>query len=371
MATKRDYYEVLGIKKDATESEIKSAYRKLAMKYHPDKLKDGSSDEKMRELNEAYEVLKDSEKRKMYDAYGHDGVNGQAGFNQGGFQGFSGMDFSDIFGDIFGSFGGFGFGSSKQHNGPQRGQDAKTVLKIKFLDAILGVNLRESFKKWEICEHCQGSCSEDNDVAQCDKCNGSGVEKVVRRTILGQSISAQDCSKCHGLGKIIKNPCKSCKGNGYIQVTRNVQIPIPAGAQTGMSLVLRGFGEKGTKGGEPGDLYVVIDVEEHKYYKRVNDDLYIDLPVSFIDIINEKTILIPTPYGNEELKLKKSYNKQKLLKLPKKGIKTSKRQGDLYVNLNIIIPDLSKKDLSQIIKATEEVNDSSNADFNAEVKKAK
>lgn len=365
MSNKRDYYEILGIDKNASEKEIKSAYRKLAMKYHPDRLKDGTSDEKMRELNEAYDTLSDPEKKKIYDQYGHDGFNGGA-YQGNPFQGFgSGFSFDDIF-DFFG-------GSRREsYNGPIQGNDLKSYRKISFLDSIHGITLKEKIQKYEICNHCHGNGAESlSDLEKCNECNGSGKLRTKKRTIFGsETIVETVCYKCNGKGQIITKKCSTCHGKTYIQETKEVSIPIPAGVKDGATMVLRGYGEPGTNGGSNGDLYIEIQIKKHKYYERIGDDIYLDFPVSFIDIINENIVDVPTPYGIEKIKMKKTYTNSKILNIPKKGVTSKYGVGNLKLRLQIIIPELNKNESKEIKQVLEKIKDNSNDQWVKEVNKS-
>ncbi|QCZ36969.1 molecular chaperone DnaJ [Mycoplasma nasistruthionis] len=365
--SKRDYYEVLGVSKNATDQEIKTAYRSLAKKYHPDKLKDGSSDEKMKEINEAYEVLSDSTKRQNYDAYGHAGANGaNAGGGWGGFSGFSG-GFGG-FEDIFDMFTG---GSRRSKTAKRDGDDKEASIQIDFLDAIHGKEIKQKLQKWELCPHCLGSGADHpSDAVKCSDCDGKGTVRKVVQSFFGQQVVEQACSTCEGTGKKITKKCRECKGSKYIRVEKTVTIKIPEGASSGMRLILNGYGDKGVNGGEPGDLYIRVYVKEHPYFVRNGLDLMLDMPISFIDILLEKTISVPTPYGSTDIKLKKTYTDSKVIVVPGKGVKNKGFQGDLKINIRIIIPDLKKKDIKTLNEALVDVEDQSNADFNKKVMKA-
>ncbi|VEU70102.1 molecular chaperone DnaJ [Mycoplasmopsis glycophila] len=370
MSNKRDYYDVLGISKTATAQEIKSAYRKLAKKYHPDVLKDGTSDEKMKEINEAYDVLSDENKRRSYDQFGHAGANGAGagGFNAGGFEGFGG--FQDIFENIF-----HGFGSRKnaqRNSGPIPGDDYETAIKISFMESITGVTLNKEFTKYETCPHCHGSGAETpSDVQVCGKCQGKGFEQKVVNSIFGQTYSQVECSECHGLGKIISKKCHECHGNTYIKVKKETKINIPAGASNSTRLRLQGFGGPGKNGGPSGDLYIYIRVEKHDYYEREGNDLYIVVPVSFVDLMLENDIEIPTPYGPQKVKLKKSYQKGQWVSLKNKGVTTSRGTGNLYFRIQVIVPEYSRKENKELKNIFEKIEDNTNKEFVETVQKAK
>ncbi|VEU75546.1 chaperone protein [Mycoplasmopsis maculosa] len=376
MDNNKDYYAILGVSKNATEKEIKMAYRKLAMQYHPDKVKDGSSDEKMQKINEAYDILSDPKKREHYDRYGADGpqaggFSGASGFDFGSFN----MDFGDIFGDIFSNFG-FGGGSrsrSKQANQKMKGEDILSQISISFTDAILGKKISEKLKKFELCETCKGHGALEKDIKTCSKCQGSGRMRVRQRTPFGITEVLTTCDLCNGKGKEIANKCLTCNGEGYNEKLKNVAFYIPAGADNKTQIKLDGYGKKGINGGPSGDMYVNVIVNEHKFYKRSNLDLFIEVSVSFLDIIRENTIKVPTPYGPEELKLKRNYQNGKVITLKNKGIKTNKdsRVGDLHVKLNLQMPNFDEKVYKKMVSDLETYLDTTNADFISQVEKEK
>ncbi|ENY69108.1 Chaperone protein DnaJ [Mycoplasmopsis bovigenitalium 51080] len=351
--SKKDYYKILGVSKNATDKEIKTAYRKLAMMYHPDKLKDGTSDAKMQELNEAYEVLSDKQKRENYDRYGsEDGPQGFEGF--GGFGGF---------GDIFSSFFGGGFGSQR-NTGPIRGDDQLASLTISFNDAIKGIEITQLLYKWEQCSICHGKGSQNpSDIITCSMCNGSGHRQIQQRTPFGIINSTTTCSSCGGQGKINKNPCSGCKGNLTNKVQKQVKFNIAPGTDNGERIKITGYGSRGENGGPNGDLYIEIKVQKHKHFERDGLNLYLEYPVSFMDIIKENNVLVPTPYGNETIKLKKSYQNGKTLILNGKGVRKSNRAGDLKILLKVVIPDLSNSEMNRLAKSLEEFNDTTNTDY--------
>ncbi|MHA3828837.1 DnaJ C-terminal domain-containing protein [Mycoplasma sp. Z1473D] len=361
----KDYYKVLGVEKTATEKEIKTAYRKLAMQYHPDKLKDGSSDEKMKEINEAYQILSDPEKRKIYDMHGADAANGNyAGFNGQYSGGFNAGDFQDIFENIFSSFSGGRARRGASRSMKQKGDDYNSVLNVSFMDAIHGTTLKQKLDKWELCLHCGGTGAESSsDITTCSECKGQGTTTRVVDGFFGQQMVQQACRTCGGTGKMIKNKCTHCKGERYLKVQKTVTIKVPEGANTGLTLKLAGYGAPGQNGGEPGDMLIHVQVLEHKYYKRDGLDLYLDFPVSFIDIMLENNVKVPTPWGDVSIKLKKSYTDDKLIKVPQKGVKYKDAQGDLRLNIKVIVPDLDRKDRKAIQEVIANTSDNSNEKF--------
>ncbi len=308
---KRDYYEVLGVAKTATDDEIKSAYRKLAKKYHPDANPNNKkeAEEKFKEISEAYETLSDKQKRTMYDQFGHDGpqgFNGQSGgyysYGGTGFDGFGGgfggFDFSDIFSSVFG--GGFG-GSSRQNNGPKQGQDLQVNIEISFEEAFLGVKKEISITKNETCNTCHGEGTKPGTKAEtCSTCHGTGQIKQTVSTILGQMQTVKTCPNCRGEGKIIKEPCPECRGRGKIRKQVKIQVEIPAGINEGQKIVLRGEGEPGSKGGPKGNLYVVVHIKKHSVYTRKGDHVLCDIPITFTQATLGGEIEVPLVDGRKE-----------------------------------------------------------------------
>lgn len=350
--SKRDYYEILGLSKSASPDEIKKAYRSLAKKYHPDVNKSSDAEEKFKEINEAYEVLSDEDKRKRYDQFGHQGVEHGAGFGGNPFGDFS-FDFGGVdLGDIFGSF--FGGGSRRQSdNRPRKGQTLQSRIKISFIDSVLGQIIEENLNKHEICSFCNGTgADKPSDIVICDDCNGSGQVTRQRRTPFGVVNSAEICPKCHGQGKMIKNKCSNCKGQKYISKNVRTKISIPAGIKNGQEVVVEGFGGPGLNGGPSGDLIIVVYVEPHKYYAREQNNIHLDFPVSFVDIINEAKVDIPTPYGIERITLSDDIKSGDILTIKNKGFKVigTKKYGDLKLHVKVYIPKMSKKEKEKVVE---------------------
>ena len=313
MASKRDYYEVLGVSKSATDDELKKAYRKLAKKYHPDANPDNKqeAEEKFKEVSEAYENLSDPQKRRMYDQFGHDGPQGFGGGNNGyysystsGFDGFG--DFGDL-GDIFSSFfGGSGFGgrtTTRQRNsGPKKGRDLKYSMDITFEESFLGIKKDISIYREEDCETCHGNKAKPGTKAEkCTVCNGTGTVRQTVSTILGQMQTTKTCSACDGEGEIIKEKCPECKGRGKVRKQVKIKVTIPAGISDNQTVVLRKEGEAGTKGGERGDLYIVVRVKKHNVFTRQNDNIFCEIPITFTQATLGADLKIPMVDGQSEI----------------------------------------------------------------------
>lgn len=332
----KDYYEVLGINKGASEDEIKSAFRKLAIKYHPDKNQGNKeAEEKFKEINEAYQVLSDPEKKARYDQYG------TADFNGSGFGGFEGFDFGDLggFGDIFDTF--FGGGGRRRKNGPERGRDIEYNIQLTFEEAAYGVTKDISIDRYENCEVCGGSgAKKGSSPKTCDKCGGSGQIKTQRNTPLGSFVTTSTCDKCGGKGTIISDPCSHCHGTGKEKKNRKISINIPAGVDTGNVIPIRGAGEHGNNGGPQGDLYVNIRVLPSLKFKRKGIDLYIDAHVSFAKAALGAEITVPTIDGDVKYTIPQGTQSGTLFRLKGKGMPkvNSKARGDEYVNVIVDIP---------------------------------
>ena len=308
MAQKRDFYEVLGVSKNATDDELKRAYRKLAKQYHPDANPNNreEAEKKFKEINEAYETLSDSQKRKMYDQFGPDGpqgFNGGAGGNyySSGFEGFG--DFSDL-GDIFSSFFGGGFGgrnSRKNNNGPVKGSDLKVTVDVTFEESFLGVEKEIVVNRNETCTTCGGNGAKPGTVIdKCNVCGGTGQVRQIQNTILGQMQTTRTCSSCGGTGKIIKQPCDVCKGRGKVRKQAKIKVKIPAGIDDNQTIVLRGEGESGSRGGANGDLYIVIRVKKHSVFSRNGNDVVCVVPITFTQATLGADLQIPMVNGTKE-----------------------------------------------------------------------
>lgn len=363
MSTKRDYYEVLGVAKNATADEIKKAYRKKAIQFHPDKNPGNKeAEENFKEAAEAYEVLSDENKRARYDQFGHQGVNGGAG-GAGGFGG-GGMSMDDIFshfGDIFGGhfgggggfggFGGFGGGRSRNVN---RGSDLRVKVRLSLKDIAHGVEKKIKVKKYVACTYCNGTGAENGTAFEtCQTCNGTGQVTKVQRTILGNIQTASPCPTCHGEGKIITKSCSHCSGEGVTIHEDVMTINIPAGVADGMQLSMRGGGNAARRGGETGDLLIVIEEEPHQELIRDENDLIYNLLLSIPDAILGKSIEVPTVDGKAKVKIEPGTQPGKVLRLRGKGLPSLNGYGtgDLLVNISIYVPEnLTSEDKKTIEK---------------------
>ena len=342
---KRDYYEVLGVDKNASSDELKKAYRKLAMQYHPDQNPDDkSAEEKFKEVNEAYEVLGDPEKRKQYDQFGHAAFDPNMGGGAGGFGGFGGFnsgDFGDIFGDIFNMFGGSGGGYGQAKAGPQRGSDLRVNLDITFEEAAFGCEKKIKLNRREKCTQCGGSGAKPGTKTKtCDKCGGTGQMRITQKSILGMMQTVKTCDKCHGEGVINESPCTKCGGTGTENIQRQITIKIPAGVDSGSVLPLRGEGNAGSKGGRSGDVYVYINVKPHALFKRQDNDVYVNIPITFAQASLGDEIKVPTLEGAVKLKIPEGTQTGTTFKLKGKGIQSvgGYGKGNQFVTVNLEVP---------------------------------
>ena len=331
---KRDYYEVLGVNRNASETEIKKAYRRLAIQFHPDKNPgDKQAEEKFKELSEAYAVLSDPQKRASYDQFGHAGVNGAGGFSGGGFD-FGGTPFEDIFSDIFGDI--FGGGSRRAGRG-QRGDDLRYNLTISFEEAAFGTEKKLQLPRRQPCEVCSGSGARPGTQAQtCKTCRGAGQVRYQQ----GFFTMTRPCPDCRGEGKIITDPCPECKGAGLVKQKRSLSLKVPAGVESGTRLKLSSEGESGLNGGPPGDLYVVISVEAHPIFQREGRDVICEVPISFVQAALGCDLEVPTLEGKVSLKIPAGTQTGKIFKLSGKGIVALQGygRGDQLVVLRVEVP---------------------------------
>ena len=344
MADKRDYYEVLGVEKGASEDEIKRAYRKLAKKYHPDlNPGDAQAEKNFKEVNEAYGILSDSEKRQKYDNFGHAGVDPSYGGGPGGGYGYSSVDFGDI-GDIFGSFfGGGGFGGQRRRSSAVPGDDVITRLTLTFEEAVFGCTKKVNIVRSETCSDCSGSgAAKGTSPETCPNCHGSGRVKSVSQTVFGAISTERTCPNCNGSGKIIKEACKSCGGNGRVRRERTISVNIPAGINNGQTVSLRGEGDHGVKGGSNGNLNIQISVKPHPIFVRRENHIYCDVYITFVQACLGATIEIPTIDGTKEMyKVPEGTQSHTQVTFRGKGVpylNSAKSRGNMYVNLIVEIP---------------------------------
>ena len=357
---KRDYYEVLGVSKGASDDEIKRAYRKLAKKYHPDMNPgDKEAEAKFKEVNEAYSILSDSEKRARYDQFGHAGVdpNYGAGGPGGGFGGFDmgDIDLGDIFGSFFGGgFGGFGGSASSRRNGPQKGESLRASLTISFEEAAFGCEKEINLNRTEECEACHGSGAEPGTTAEtCPDCRGTGVVRVQQRTGGFAFSSTAPCSRCRGTGKIIHTPCKACGGSGSVKKTKRVTVSIPAGIDDGQAISLRGQGNAGKNGGPAGDLIVAVHVKPHPQFHRDGTTVLYEQPVTFYQAVMGAELEIPTIDGKVKYNLPAGTQTGTTFRLRGKGIPElrGRGRGDQYVTVRVQVPTSLNGEQKEALRA--------------------
>lgn len=356
MANKKDYYESLGISKGATNDEIKKAYRKLAKKYHPDVNKEAGADVRFKEIQEAYDVLTDPQKRAQYDQYGHAAFDQNGGY--GGFQqGFGG--FEDI-NDIFGSFFGGGFSSGRrQSSGPRKGQDRFMQMKVNFMDAVFGKTETVSLDVDEVCDHCHGSGAQSkSDIGVCSTCNGKGSVVSQQRTPFGVFQSQSACPDCQGTGKSVKNKCSKCAGKGYNRKRMDVEVKIPAGIQSGQQLRIPSKGERGEHGGPNGDLFIEILVLKHKFFVREGKNIFVSVPISAIDATLGTKVDVPTVYGDVELTIPAATQHGTQFRLKGKGVKDlrSNTVGDQFVEIQIEVNRKLTKEEKALYEKLKEIS---------------
>lgn len=355
MAEKRDYYEVLGVQKGASDDEIKKAFRKMSKKYHPD-LNPGNkeAEEKFKEVNEAYQVLSDPDKKSKYDQFGHAGVD--PNFGAGGGYGGAGFDFGDIFGDIFGGFGG-GFGGGRR-NGPRRGNDIRRVVDISFEEAAFGCTKTMNIQTHEKCGECGGTgAKKGTTVTTCSHCNGTGRVKTQQRTILGYMTTETTCPHCNGEGKIIKEPCRECRGTGAVRRNKTIEVQIPSGIDDNQTIQLSGKGEAGSKGGPNGDLLITVRVRPHDIFQRRGNDVFINMPISFVEAALGANVKVPTIDGGcVELTIPEGTQAGTRFRMKGKGIPylRSKSRGDQYVTVEIEIPRNLTQKQKELLKDFDE-----------------
>ncbi len=351
MADKRDYYEVLGVSKTASTDEIKSAFRKKAKQYHPDLNKDNpDAAEKFKEAQEAYEVLSDDNKRKMYDQYGHAGVNNSgAGFSGFGGAGFSDFDFGDIFDNIFGGGFDFGGGRTSSKNRATRGSDLLMKITLDFEEAIYGCEKDINLDVVESCDDCDGKGGHGETT--CSTCHGSGSITTEQHTILGSFVSKTVCHVCGGTGKTYDKKCSTCHGTGKVRKNKTISVSIPSGIDEDDRLRVSGKGNPGINGGSNGDLYLEFSIKNHEYYKRNGDDIYLEVPITITEAILGCKKDIPTIYGNIKLTIPAGSDSGDKHRIKGKGVdnKTRRTKGDMYIILKVITPKKLSREQKKII----------------------
>jgi len=348
-----DFYELLGVSKTADDAEIKSAYKKAARKYHPDNTETGN-EELFKKVGAAYEVLKDPQKRKIYDQYGIEGLKGSSGFSGGaGFEGFAGFeDLGDIFSSFFG--GGFGSTSSRSQNRPMKGQDHEVSIQLDFMDPIDDKVKKIRLNPLDICHTCDGKGAENpHDITTCGTCNGTGQVMSVQNTIFGQVRQSSTCPSCQGTGKFIKNPCKSCHGRGYKRETKEIEVTIPAGINDGTTMRLSGQGDIGRNGGPKGDIYLVVRVKGHDKFKRDGADIYSTLKVGFAEAALGHELEVPTIYGKSKVKIKAGTQSNEVYTIKEAGmpiLNRKNRKGDHHINVEVVVPNNLSKEEKKLLE---------------------
>jgi molecular chaperone DnaJ len=344
MAVKRDYYEVLGVSRDASSEEIKKAFRKLAFQYHPDRNRDDGAEDRFKEVNEAYEILSDADKRAAYDQFGHSGAGNMFG------RGFEGFDFGG-FGDIFEAF--FGGTGTRSRQTSRRGDDLRYSMSISFEEAALGCEKEIEISRVEVCDTCHGTRSKPgSQPVRCTNCDGSGQVRRVQRSLFGQFINTTVCNQCHGEGRIITEPCPDCKGSGVQKHKRRITVNIPAGVDDGNGIRLTGQGDAGSRGGSPGNLYVVLSVGKHEFFERDNDDVLYDLKLNFAQAALGAEVEVPTLYGDTKLKIPSGSQAGRIVRLKDKGIPHlhGRGQGDQLVKLVVVTPESLNKEQRKLFE---------------------
>ncbi len=346
----RDYYEVLGVPRSASTDDIKTSFRKLARQYHPDVSQEPQAEERFKEINEAYGVLSDPDKRSAYDRFGHAGVQGT-----GGMPDYS-VDFADIFEGLFGGMGGFGgFGRStpRSRNAPRRGADLQYKLSLTFEQAVFGVEKEVDITRDELCEACGGKGAEPGtSVTRCSSCNGTGEVRQVRQTLLGSMVQVSTCPACNGAGETISTPCKACGGRGLVRRTRKKAVSVPAGVDMGNQIRLAGEGQPGVNGGPHGNLYLVVEVQPHKFFHRRENDVLLDLGINVAQATLGAEVEVPTVDGPAKLKIPAGIQPGKVLRMRGKGVPIlrSSNRGDQLVIVNVEIPKTLSAEQRQLFE---------------------
>jgi molecular chaperone DnaJ len=334
----RDYYEVLGVAKSADTAEMKKAYRKLAMEFHPDRNSSGDAAERFKEVNRAYEVLSDPERRALYDRFGHAGVDGSAGAGHGGFDGFQNFE---GFGDIFDAFYGGG-NRGRRRRGPAKGSDLRYNMRLTFEEAIFGVDKEIEYQRLERCDRCAGKGAEPgSELTTCPECSGTGEIRRAQQSIFGQFVNVATCGRCQGEGRIVPNPCTECRGTGREKNTRKISVKVPAGVDDGAQIRLSGEGEAGARGGEAGNLYVVLSVAPHERFERVEDHILLELPINIAQATLGAVITVPTLDGEMEFEVPAGTQSGEDFVIRGKGVPHLRGagRGDMVVRVTAVIPE--------------------------------
>ena len=363
---KRDYYEVLGVDKSASPDELKKAYRKLAMKYHPDQNPgDKEAEEKFKEVNEAYEILSDAEKKSRYDQFGFAGVDPNYGAGGAGFDGFGGFGdiFSDLFGGGFGGFGGFGGGGNRA-NAPRQGENVSARVTITFEEAAKGCKKEINFSRIEDCKACHGTgAKEGTEPETCSTCHGTGTVRTTRQTAFGTFAQTSACPKCGGKGKIIKEPCQTCRGKGKVRVNKKVNVTVPAGIDNDQAFRVRGEGNMGANGGPSGDVIVSVYVKPHEIFEREGANVLCEVPITFAQAALGAEIEIPTLDGMIKHKIPEGTQTDTVIRFKGKGMPYVgyKNRGDQLVTLVVEVPTKLTKEQKELLRKFDEAADGANA----------
>ncbi|XXF70693.1 molecular chaperone DnaJ [Thermoanaerobacterium thermosaccharolyticum] len=379
MQMAKDYYAILGLDRNASDDDIKKAYRTLAKKYHPD-LNPGNkeAEQKFKEINEAYQILSDPQKKAQYDQFG-DAAFSQGGFNEGDFSGFGGFGqggfdfggFGDIFGDIFGDMFG---GSTRRKTGPQKGNDIRLNLTLTFEEAAFGVEKEIEVERYEKCDRCNGTgANPGTNPEVCPDCHGTGEVRITQNTPFGRIVNVRTCSRCHGEGKIIKNPCSKCHGTGKVRKVRKLKVNIPAGIDEGQMVSLRGEGEPGERGGANGDLFIVINIKPHKIFKRDGFNVLLKMPISFVEAALGAEIEVPTLDGKAIYSIPPGTQTGTVFRLRNKGIPhiNGRGRGDEFVEVYVDVPKKLTEKQKELLREFDKLsNDSGGKSFFQKVKDA-
>ena len=355
MSEKRDYYEVLGLKKGASDDEIKKAYRKMAIKYHPDRNLNNKEEAEahMKEINEAYDVLKDPQKKAQYDQFGHDAFTAGGGGGTGGFGGFG------DFGDIFDTFFGGGGRSQARRNGPEQGADLRMDIELTFEEAAFGVEKELKVPRMENCTECGGTgAAKGTSPEECSNCHGTGQVQSYANTPFGRMVNSHVCERCGGSGKIIKTPCKECGGRGQKKVNKTIKVKIPAGIDEGQRIRVSGGGQAGKRGGPSGDLYVYVYIKKHELFTREGYDVLCEVPVTFVQAALGDTIEVPTIHGKVEMKVAAGTQSGTVMRLRGKGIPMLRRNGngDQHVRIKVLTPQKLSGRQKELLKEFDELS---------------